>query len=1123
MPDDRSVEMQNSQTGVINTGDNATIHYHAPPSNPIPILDTPANPQASKLFIGRKDELAQLKTALDKQQPVAVTAVLEGMAGVGKSYLIDHFALTTECNYQILSLNPFSTETQENLIGRLAERLRVTPHIAEVKAHLKATNTLLHLENIDSTEMAQVAMGLVQQLQGCRLVLSGRLHELGRGQQFAQIKLNPFDLNDGIEQLKEELAWLKAPILPDDALKKVVEAVGGLPLAIHLAAGYLATGSYTVTDFLTELHNSQLKLASENYSDMGGRNANHCTLHAAFSVSLQVFARQQPEHVNAICALGCSHAREIGFSLACALLNLSPETAKSVLRQASKLGLLMASVPQPDIQKMRWQLHPLIAEFFRVQLTELQAIEQRLSNWFMQRLPNPDTEEGYQAWLELNSEQAALRTWLERVPLEQGEAIVQTVGLYADLNGPWTNWRQLCEKCLASPRSDAARSDVLWIACRCSARLGDLDLAYQFAERKAQLDQQSGNEREYALARGQIADILQARGELAEALRILQKELIPVFERLGDVRSRAVCFGRIADILYRRGELAEALRIRQEEQMPVYERLGDVRERAVTLGKIADILEARGELAEALRIRQEEEMPVYERLGDVRSRAVTLGKIADILEARGELAEALRIRQEEMPVYERLGDVRSRAVTLGKIADILEARGELAEALRIRQEEQMPVYERLGDVRERAVTLGKIADILQACGELAEALRIRQEEQMPVYERLGDVRSRAVCFGRIADILQARGELAEALRIRQEEEMPVYERLGDVRSRAVTLGKIADILQARGELAEALRILQEELIPVFERLGDVRSRAVTLGYIADILQARGELAEALRIRQEEMPVYERLGDVRSRAVCFGRIADILYRRGELAEALRIRQEEQMPVYERLGDVRSRAVCFGRIADILYRRGELAEALRILQKELIPVFERLGDVRSRAVTLGKIADILEARGELAEALRIRQEEEMPVYERLGDVRERAVCFGKIADILQARGELAEALRIRQEEEMPVYERLGDVRERAVCFGKIADILQARGELAEALRIRQEEMPVYERLGDVRNLLITQAQTAVLFMQLTPPRRAEANQLLCLALQSARKMQIPEAGLIEEWLQHFGMDC
>jgi len=232
----------------------------------------------------------------------------------------------------------------------------------------------------------------------------------------------------------------------------------------------------------------------------------------------------------------------------------------------------------------------------------------------------------------------------------------------------------------------------------------------------------------------------------------------PLHERLGDVRSKAITMGYIADILQARGQLDEALCIRQKEELPVYERLGDVRSKAITMGKIADILQVRGQFDEALRILSEEVRPTFESLGDERSKAVSMSQIADILQDRGQFDEALRIRQEEqLPVFERLGDVRSKATTMGQIADILQDRGQLDEALRIRQEEQLPVFERLGDVREKAVTMGKIADILQDRGQLDEALRIRQEEQLPVLERLGDVRELLVCQTNLAQLYAERG------------------------------------------------------------------------------------------------------------------------------------------------------------------------------------------------------------------------------------------------------------------------------------------------------------------------------------------------------------------------------
>jgi hypothetical protein len=147
------------------------------------------------------------------------------------------------------------------------------------------------------------------------------------------------------------------------------------------------------------------------------------------------------------------------------------------------------------------------------------------------------------------------------------------------------------------------------------------------------------------------------------------------------VRSRALTMGQIADILQARGETDEALRIRREEELPVYERLGDVRSRAVTMGQIADILQARGETDEALRIRREEELPVYERLGDVRSRSVTLQKIAGALIAAGgledgriqEIADALL---ESFNIAQRLGLAEGIGFVGLQLAQVL-ARGGL--------------------------------------------------------------------------------------------------------------------------------------------------------------------------------------------------------------------------------------------------------------------------------------------------------------------------------------------------------------------------------------------------------------------------------------------------------------
>ncbi len=71
------------------------------------------------------------------------------------------------------------------------------------------------------------------------------------------------------------------------------------------------------------------------------------------------------------------------------------------------------------------------------------------------------------------------------------------------------------------------------------------------------------------------ADVLQARGDLDEALRIRTEEMLPAFKALGDKRSLAVTKGQIADVLQARGDLDEALEMHLS-RLPDVEAMGDL-------------------------------------------------------------------------------------------------------------------------------------------------------------------------------------------------------------------------------------------------------------------------------------------------------------------------------------------------------------------------------------------------------------------------------------------------------------------------------------------------------------------------------------------------------------------
>ncbi|NOK06940.1 MULTISPECIES: tetratricopeptide repeat protein [Myxococcus] len=1018
-------------------------------------------PIRTGVFVGRTAQLRALEEALLPEKGEPRPVAVQGMSGVGKSYLVGYFfrehAGRFPGGFHRLSLQYGHRQTADELLREVADLLGVTAAhdglAAALREKLRLSSALLVIDNVDGPTEATAAADVVRRLAGCAVIVSGRLNGFGDSSGWEVILVRPLDSEQALEQLSEEYRPPRGSADAEGFLSFVRE-LGHLPLAIHLAAGYLRRG-HTMDGFLAQLRRKRLAIGpADKASELLLEGASRSELRTSLEISLDAlrallyeeWGEDAPKFFLGMAALGHAPAAGVGLCLGAALAGHSEDEFASLIVLAVELSILEKVPSEESSQQDRWRVHPLIAALLREGISQ-DVVIARMTEWVVSRLPEQSDQSDAQGerWRELTLETTSLVVWLAQVPAADRARVVDVCISYAQMNGPFLAWAAFCEEALLSLTDPKLRSLTLGLLARVAMNAGLLDIALGSARELQVLARSQRTESFDTKAFAIIADVLYARGELDEALRIRQEEMLPVFERLGDARSQAMTLTKVADILEDRGELDDALHILRDEVLPVFERLGDLRSRAMTLGKMADIFQGRGNLDEALRIRLEEELPVYEKLGDLHSRAVTQGQVADIFQTRGMLDKALCIRQEEeLPAYERLGDVRSRAVALGKVADILLARGELDEALRIRREDVLPVFERLGDVRSRAVALGRVADILLARGELDEALRIRREDVLPVFERLGDVRSRAVALGKMADILLSQGELDEALRLLQEEVLPVNERLGDVRSRAMTLGQVADILQARGSLDEALRIHLEEELPVYERLGDVHSRAMTLLQVADILHAQGELDEALRILQSEvLPANERLGDVRSRAVTLGHVADILNARGEVNEALRILQEEVLPIFERLGDVRSLALTLEQTAGIFAARGQFDEALRIRREEVLPVFTRLGDVRSWAMTRGKVASVLQAQGQLDEALRILRDEVLPIFERLGDVNSRAVTLDMVADVFSARGEFDEALRIHREDVLPVFERLGDVRSRATSLRKVTAILDARG--------------------------------------------------------------------------------
>jgi len=223
--------------------------------------------------------------------------------------------------------------------------------------------------------------------------------------------------------------------------------------------------------------------------------------------------------------------------------------------------------------------------------------------------------------------------------------------------------------CLALvENAGGAPDDVLlrW-AGKAALAVGDSD----FAERCLTPALSGGNLREDAhlSLRGELANFLSAQGNLHLAETIVQENLT-AYQQLGDARSVAVTRGALADILQARGCLDDALRIRVEAELPVYRYLAEPRAEALTQVKIATIRAAQGHVEQAIALLRDQ-VRVYQQLGDIREAANCLGKIGYILQERERLNDALQAYRQQLQIFEQLDDARERAIAQINVAILL--------------------------------------------------------------------------------------------------------------------------------------------------------------------------------------------------------------------------------------------------------------------------------------------------------------------------------------------------------------------------------------------------------------------------------------------------------------------
>lgn len=378
--------------------------------------------QRQKPFIGREEHLAALTaTLLDSdKKPVCAISSVQGMGGVGKSYLAAEFigrhAGSFPGGVERLILARDDAREYPALLQDVCNALDLPLLAPDKRAallheHLLNPPALFLIENVDGHDQARAVARLVSRLGGCRVLVTGRYQGLGEAADWKQVQVKPFNEEEAFAQLCAEH---KTPESQEEELefRSLVRTLGCLPLAVHIAAGYLRRPAQTCAGFLIRMRDAGWGEGPRDDADPVAAHRAKGIIKDVFEISFSAlrscFGDRGEDMFAAYRRLGFAPAAGFGASLGAAIAGLAGEDFEALAVEACDLSILDPDKDPANPAARRFRVHPLLAELLQAGAGP-SAVLDGMTGWFCERFPEPEQ------WNEVHAEHHALAAWLRQI------------------------------------------------------------------------------------------------------------------------------------------------------------------------------------------------------------------------------------------------------------------------------------------------------------------------------------------------------------------------------------------------------------------------------------------------------------------------------------------------------------------------------------------------------------------------------------------------------------------------------------------------------------------------------------------------------------------------------------
>ena len=471
--------------------------------------------------------------------------------------------------------------------------------------------------------------------------------------------LAPLETPDAVLLLQSRLGDVPAS---EVAAAAIAELVGGLPLALTLAAAFITRRLRRERDPLAA-YLDRLRRHGLAALEFGERR--DASVRVTFDLSWQALP---PAARDALGVLALIPGDSADMTALQSALQTDTLTLEPLLWQLSDASLLIQAGE-------RYSLHPLLRHYTVQQLPAEQAAtyRARLYNYYLAYAQAHAIDAGQSDYAPLEAERdnvlGAMAWAWEREDWPAVIALAEAVHGYLQRRGYWHVWRERAAWRLHAARQRHDRGEI----AAALLRLGE--------------------------AHRMLAEYREAHSLLEEAL--------PLYRANGDRLGEANTLTNLGDVHYSLDAYEEA-RACHEAALLIYRAIGARLGEANTLLSLGDIHVMLDE-PEAARACYENALPLYRESGERLGEANTRKSLGDVHFGLGAHEEARTYYDAALTLYRAIGDRMSEANTLRSLGNLHFALAEYAEA-RARLDEALPIYRAAGDRLGEANVYRGLAD-----------------------------------------------------------------------------------------------------------------------------------------------------------------------------------------------------------------------------------------------------------------------------------------------------------------------------------------------------------------------------------------------------------------------------